>query len=247
MRSDPFSLLLEVAQIFKPGTWILVGGLMVHCHAQMAGITHLRPTDDADIVVKLHTGSYATHAQALITVGFVPHEPINVDAPFHRFVRGIEIVDLMVSDRQSRRSRYMGRDIVRVPGSGSALKRAIEYELNNDVRIHIPDLPSAISLKGAAHQVPSVNRVRHLQDAVTLLACGGPTGLEPEPSKSMRSNLNHVVQCLMDSAEAWSLTAPANRIRAIQCLEAFSQVWQTPPFLESTVVTPSSRRPKHRR
>jgi hypothetical protein len=38
---------------------MLVGGLMVHAHAQLAGIRHARPTDDADLVVEVRAGSYA--------------------------------------------------------------------------------------------------------------------------------------------------------------------------------------------
>lgn len=51
--SDPFDLLAEVAATLNPDGWVLVGGLMVHCHGRRAGVTHVRPTDDADIVVEL--------------------------------------------------------------------------------------------------------------------------------------------------------------------------------------------------
>ncbi|WP_420174917.1 hypothetical protein [Luteococcus sp. OSA5] len=76
-----------------------MGGLMVHCHAHLAGITHVRPTDDADIVVELQTSTYATHAAALVGLGFTPHESVDAAAPFHRFLRDGETVDLMVPDR----------------------------------------------------------------------------------------------------------------------------------------------------
>lgn len=245
MPSDPYLLLTELATSFKSDAWFLVGGLMVHCHAQKAGVMHLRPTDDADIVLELQTGSYADHARILASMGFAPREPIDATAPFHRFVRDGDTVDLMVPDRGSWSVRYLGRDIIEVPGSGSALKRAIEYELPTGVSIRIPDLPSALSLKGAAHQVPSVNAVRRLQDSVTLLACAGPDGLNPPPSKSMRANLNHLLKCLATTAEAWSLTTPVNRVRANQCIRAFRQDWVAPPFLGSSTATPARRhRPK---
>ena len=100
----------------------------------------------------------------------------------------------MVPDRESWSPRYLGRELVKVPGSGSALKRTIGYELPGGSVIRLPDLASALSLKGAAHQVPSANPSRHLQDAVTLLACAGAAGFEPAPSKSMRGNINHLLK-----------------------------------------------------
>lgn len=242
MRSDPHALLTEVAMSFELDSWLLVGGLMVHCHAQRAGVTHVRPTDDADIVVELQSGAYVAHALALADLGFTPREPVDAAAPFHRFVRDGDTVDLMVSDRESWSPRYLGRDLVKVPGSGSALKRSIVHLLPSGERIRIPDLPSALSLKGAAHQVPSANPVRHLQDSVTLLACAGPDGLRPVPSKSMRANLNHLVKCLSTTAEARSLAAPENRVRASQCIQTFRQDWVAPSFLGSTTATTARRR-----
>lgn len=134
MRSDPHALLTEVAMSFELDSWLLVGGLMVHCHAQRAGVTHVRPTDDADIVVELQSGAYVAHALALADLGFTPREPVDAAAPFHRFVRDGDTVDLMVSDRESWPPRYLGRDLVKVPGSGSALKRSI---------VHLPPAGSA--------------------------------------------------------------------------------------------------------
>jgi len=245
VRSDPFALLAELATTLDPAGWVLVGGLMVHCHAHLAGITHVRPTDDADIVVELQTSTYATHAAALVGLGFTPHESVDAAAPFHRFLRDGETVDLMVPDRESWSPRYLGRELVKVPGSGSALKRTIGYELPGGSSIRLPDLASALSLKGAAHQVPGVNPTRHLQDAVTLLACVGPAGFEPAPSKSMRGNINHLVKCLATTAEAWSLAAPQNRVRAQQCIMTFRPDWQAPAFLGSTTVVARSRPRAH--
>lgn len=242
MRSDPQSLLAELASALEPDSWLLVGGLMVHCHAQQAGVAHVRPTHDADVVVELQTKTYTAHALVLTALGFEPHESLDATAPFHRFIRDQDTVDLMVSDREPWTSRYRGRELIKVPGSGSALKRTISHALPNGSIIRIPDLASALSLKGAAHQVSNENPVRHLQDSVTLLACAGPNGFDPAPSKSMRANLNHVVKCLATSAEAWSLAAPLNRVRAQQCIRTFRPDWVTPSFLGSSPVVDRRRR-----
>lgn len=242
MHFDQFMLVAEVAAAFKVETWMLVGGLMVHCHAQRAGIRDLRPTDDADILVQLATQSYVDHARTLETLGFTPHDSLDSSAPFHRFIRNGQKIDLMTPDRITPPPRYRGRNIIQVPGSDSALKRTIRHKIASGEIIRLPDLASALSLKGAAHMVPSANSVRHLQDSVTLLACAGPVGLESGLSKSMRKNLNHIVACLSKDAEAWSLSAPETRTLAVQCIRTFRQDWDTPLFLRSTTPAASARR-----
>ena len=47
MSQDVFERVEEIANNLLPDRWMLVGGLMVHAHAQLAGIQHARPTDDA--------------------------------------------------------------------------------------------------------------------------------------------------------------------------------------------------------
>lgn len=51
MASDPFALLVEVAEVLPVDRWMLVGGLMVHAHATLAEVENNRPTHDADIAV----------------------------------------------------------------------------------------------------------------------------------------------------------------------------------------------------
>jgi len=56
---DIFGALDEVADVLDPGTWMLVGGLMVHAHSVQAGVSNPRPTDDADIVLEVGVTHYA--------------------------------------------------------------------------------------------------------------------------------------------------------------------------------------------
>jgi hypothetical protein len=53
MIADPFARLDEMATVLPPDRWMLVGGLMVHAHAQLAAFPHVRSTDDADLVERL--------------------------------------------------------------------------------------------------------------------------------------------------------------------------------------------------
>ena len=226
MSQDVFERVQEIANNFPPERWMLIGGLMVHAHAQLAGIQHTRPTDDADLVVEARAGSYAEAATVLQRLGYLQHEPIDRHAPFHRFTRGPEHIDLM--GPEDKPIRFLGRDVVAVPGSRSALNRTIAYETAGGVAIRIPDVESALSLKGAALGSPSPNRVRHLQDAVTLFACMDTA--QPNISKSMKQNINTLISGL-GNAEAWSFADPTNRRRAIRAIRTVQHHWEPPAFV----------------
>ena len=88
----------EIAETLPPRRWMLVGGLMVHAHAELAGLLHARPTEDADVVVEVRAGSYAEAAAALGRLGYARHEPLDHRAPFHRFDRPDGQVDLMAPE-----------------------------------------------------------------------------------------------------------------------------------------------------
>lgn len=223
---DVFERVEEIARVLPPERWILVGGLMVHAHARLAGIPHPRPTDDADLVVELRAGHYAEAAMALQGLGYQRHEPLDCQAPFHRFTRRKEQVDLMVPENRS--VRFAGRTVLAVPGSRSALNRAMAFTTPGGVTIRIPDVASALSLKGAAYHVPGANRVRHLQDAVTLFACAGTAVLEL--SASMRKNVNHLINAL-DQTDAWAATDPLTRRRAVGAIRRCRPDWAIPGYV----------------
>jgi hypothetical protein len=52
VSQDVFERVGEIANNLSPDRWMLVGGLMVHPHAQLAGTQHWRPTDLTDLVVE---------------------------------------------------------------------------------------------------------------------------------------------------------------------------------------------------
>nr|NLI50766.1 hypothetical protein [Propionibacterium sp.] len=226
MAFDVFERVDQIALVLPPERWMLVGGLMVHAHARLAGIQHARPTDDADLVVELRAGSYSKAAWALEGLGYQRHEPLDHRAAFHRFTRGTEHVDLMAPEDKP--VRFAGRDVIGVPGSRSALNRTIEFATPAGVRIRIPDLASALSLKGAAHQLPGINPTRHLQDAVTLFACADNTVLGL--STSMRRNINHLINALT-ATDAWAATDPSNRRRAVRAIRQIRPDWVIPSFV----------------
>jgi len=226
VSQDVFERVQEIADKLSPDRWVLIGGLMVHAHAQLAGIQHARPTDDVDLVVEVRAGSYAQAAAVIQRLGYVQHESVDRHAPFHRFTRGREHVDLM--GPEDKPVRFLGREVLAVPGSRSALNRTISFQIVGGVAIRIPDVESALSLKGAAFRLPGPNRVRHLQDAVTLFACLDKA--QPDISKSMKKNINNLISA-MDNAEAWSFADPTNRRRAIRAIRAVQPAWEPPAFV----------------
>ena len=225
MTTDPFARLDEIATVLPPDRWMLVGGLMVHAHAQLAALPHVRPTDDADLVVELRAGTYTEAATALEHLGYRRHEPLDPRAPLHRFTRPDGHVDLMAPD--NRAVRFAGREVVRVPGARSALERTTTFQTPGGTTIRIPDIASALSLKGVAYHTPSANPERHLQDAVTLFACSAATDMQV--SKSMRANINILVGAL-NNPDAWAYSNASVRRLAIGAILGFRPDWTPPEF-----------------
>lgn len=225
MIADPFARLDEIATVLTPDRWMLVGGLMVHAHAKLATLPHARPTDDADLVVELRAGTYAEAVSALEHLGYQRHEPLDPRAPLHRFTRPDGHVDLM--SPENRAVRFACRDVVRVPGARSALERTTTFQTPSGTTIRIPDIASALSLKGAAYHTPSANPDRHLQDAVTLFACAAETDMPV--SKSMRANINILVGAL-NIPDAWAYSNASTRRLAVRAILSLRPDWTPPDF-----------------
>lgn len=243
MQSDPFRTVDEVASVLDPKSWMLVGGLMVHAHSALAGVPNPRPTDDADIVLEVGVVNYAEAGRKLAEIGFEPTNPLDHREPSYRFVRGADQIDLMVPDRMTG-IRFRQRSVLTVPGADSAIKRTQPFALPSGVVVRIPDLPSALSLKGAAYRTASANPVRHLRDGVVLFACAdGATELLP-PSKSMRSNINHLLQGL-SRPEAWSGIAAETAAKASRAIRKHYRAdWKQPVAVRPERFTPGGRRSK---
>lgn len=236
MNSDVYARLDEIAAALPHASWMLVGGLMVHCHAQRASIQHARATDDADLVLEVGTARYAQAAAAIESIGYARHLPLDGTAPFHRFMRNDrEHVDLMVADEID--ARFAGRPVLAVPGARSALKRTIHHDITGHCRVRLPDVASALALKGAAYRQPGSNRLRHLQDGVTLFACAGDEDMRL--SKSMRAHVNALIGAL-DDAEAWALCPLPLRRRAVLAIRRLRPDWQPPTFVLPTRHRPGS-------
>ena len=150
MVFDVFERLDQIAHLLPPERWMLVGGLMVHAHARLAGIPHARPTDDADLVVEVRRQLQRGGPRPQ-ELGYQQHEPLDHRAlpPVHprRRPGGPDAAE-------DKPVRFAGRNVLGVPGSRSALNRTIPFALPTGLVIRIPDVASALSLKGAAYYLP---------------------------------------------------------------------------------------------
>ncbi len=185
--TSPWPQVLELAEHLTPGSWTLVGGLMVHLHALRAGILPPRTTVDVDLLLHLETpsGSWPGVTRELGRVGYSLRRSLDTGTPSHRFVRvptnptgTHDQVDVLVADHPgpwALRARGGGVDLVRAPGGTSALRKTVrclieDRQVSRSWEVSVPDVLGALTLKGGAYQVDSRDRARHLEDAVVLCA-----------------------------------------------------------------------------
>lgn len=191
--------LLELTRTISPSQWVLVGGCMVLCHTNLAGIGTVRPTHDLDLVV-VPTVNYRFVARGLGAIGYRPHESLDPYVPFHRFIRvqdGVKFpIDVMVSE--TRQVSFLNRRVLSAPGTRSIDKHTIEITLDSET-VRIPNLLSALAIKGAALRTNGYSIPKHATDGIELLACITANGETlSEVSKSMQRNINTMLTCLTD-------------------------------------------------
>ncbi len=194
---EPWPRVFEIARALPADRWMLVGGLMVQVHALAAGIETNRVTLDVDAAVRIDTKTfnYTEAASALLRLGYASDDSTRYT---YRFVRGAEVIDLMVADHERPAPRYGRREVMQVTGGRQALARlcTVRFALDDgDVSVPLPTLHGALVLKAAAHIVDSRDRDRHLLDAITLLAClVDVASIIDDMRGSDRRRLSHVVR-----------------------------------------------------
>ena len=244
-EAGPWARLVQASAVLSGQRWMLVGGLMVASHAIRSGIGHVRPTTDVDVVVELGVeASPSTAVATLATIGYRPKPPLDGGSPFHRLVRGTDVLDVMTTDR-STTARFGPLPWLAVPGSSSAAGRCDDVQLidhREDIvaTIRIPDLASALSLKGAAYRADTRDRDRHLEDALVLLAIASNVQALTM-SKSMRAHTNDVIAGLDDPAP-WQSVAPVLRARALAAIRVLRPDWNAPASVRGSLGRPGAQR-----
>lgn len=226
VTTPPWPLLIEVAEATPPDSWVLVGGMMVHLHALRGRVTAVRPTTDVDMLLTLEASAadVALVAGPLQSLGL---RPLEARGPFHRFTRGDDVVDMMMSNRAGR-MRWMSRPVMRAPGAILALQNPDTYIVDVDdrrVRITVPQMPAALVLKAAAFKNDQRDRGRHLEDLLVLLAADirEPVDYSGIPA-TQRRHLHPAVDHLADAGHpAWQILDEHDRILATRGLEMLMQ------------------------
>jgi hypothetical protein len=196
---DPWPRVFEVAGALPADRWALVGGLMVQAHALAASVETTRVTLDVDVTVRIEAGafSYAEAAAALTKLGYVLDGSQRLT---YRFVRGADVVDLMVPDHERPPPRHARRDVMAVAGGRQALDRllAMDFQVGEtQTVVPVPTLHGALILKAAAYIADSRDADRHLLDAITLLACIVDTeAILGDLRGSDRKRLSYVIRAI---------------------------------------------------
>ena len=209
----PWANVAEIEAVLPCENWTLIGGLMVQLHAIHRQIDALRPTNDIDIIVHVETGAGrpARVAAALRSLHYDLRP--NTDprtSTAHRFLRGPDIVDVVVADHAAPRvlERLRGYEMVNVAGGTQALRRTMNATLTivsqRPTVISVPDPLGALILKAAAHRNDTRDPERHLADAAVLLACIEDPFEDRESFGSDRARLLHLRAHLGDPLHpAW--------------------------------------------
>lgn len=180
----PWALLVELAGILPPGSWTLIGGMMVQLHALRAGVPHQRATSDVDVLLHIETGAttYRSAARLLIQAGFEETRALHKDAAQHRFIRGREVIDVLVADHVAPAvlSTRAVPSAVRAPGGTRALRSTVDVTVKVNVQgasieVSLPNDFGALVLKASAYVADRRDRDRHLEDLMTLLASASDT------------------------------------------------------------------------
>lgn len=175
--SDPearvWATTLEVSELIAEIPWVLIGAQMVMLLEREAGRPSGRTTGDVDVVidVRVRAGGTTVAAQRLVGAGF---ELGSAEHP-HRFVRGMERVDLLAPDHLGAHADLTTIPPAKtseIPGGSRALatRRLVDVDVVGvgAGTIPIPSLAGAIVIKVRAWQARGAPR--DVQDLARLLA-----------------------------------------------------------------------------
>lgn len=212
---EPWPRAFEIATSLPVDRWALVGGLMVQAHAMAHEVETNRVTTDVDATVRIQAGVYSyTEAAAVLTeLGYTVDDSTDLA---YRFLRSSEKVDLMVADHERPAPRHSRRTVMAVTGGQQALSRIQKVYCDvkgSEIALPVPTVHGALVLKAAAHTVDSRDRDRHLEDAVTLLAC--IVDIEPimkDLHGSDRKRIEHIIRAI-DSQPLVATRVPSDTLR----------------------------------
>lgn len=190
---------------------------MVQLHALEHGLTTVRPTQDADLLIDVLTAPDAIAVMCdLLTEMGLSFEGANSHGIGHRFSHGDGndrvSVDVLAPDRLGPRTSMTTippARTVQIPAGRRILTDAqdvaVRYEGEQSV-LRRPSLISAIIGKVGAWNVDTASptRGRHLEDAATLLALvPDPVALAEKLDRKQRATMRALASLLPATHPAW--------------------------------------------
>jgi hypothetical protein len=201
--------LLHLAEVMPDG-WTLIGAEMVNLHAYEAGVSILRTSADADILVNARVATPATKAMSslLVDEGFelTGRSTENVG---HKFVRGTVTVDVLAPDGLGPRARietHLGAHTVQVPGGTQALKRTqrVDIRIGSIVgQIPRPNLTGALLIKARAVEVDDLPEAQRRDLALLLSLVPDPFVIHDEMTPTERGWLSRRVELAEPNGAPW--------------------------------------------
>lgn len=217
----PWNRVFDIARALPDDSWLLVGGLMVQAHAQLAGLES-RATTDIDMLINVmaSNSNVLKVVKGLKSTGFSVQEPGLRGSPFHRMKKGDLVVDILVAEHLPSKKRDAAKvnnwPIMEAPSGSQAFERQMPITLECDEEqqvIHVPDLLGALILKAAAYGVDRRDSFRHLEDAALLASLVTDHATELERLKgSDKKRLRNIAEALKDENNPAWLNLP-NELR----------------------------------
>jgi len=201
--------LLDRLEREMPGTWVLVGGLMVLLHGLEAGELPVRETTDADVLVNVRLRPNGTYDLSSWLLGAgLAFEGSSATGTGHRFSSNMVSVDVLAPDHLGERANIRTvppSRTIQIPAGTRLLRDAAlsPVRLSPTLIGHVPrpSLTAAIVGKSAALRLDDSSR--HAEDLAFLF------GLVPDPreiavglSKSDRRHLRRAGS-LLDDERVW--------------------------------------------
>lgn len=203
-----------------PGTWVLVGGLMVLLHGLEAGRLPLRETTDADMLVNVRLRPSGTRdLSAWLLDAGLHFEGSSTTGTGHRFSNDVVTVDVLAPDNLGKRAdtrTIPPSKTVQIPAGTRLLRDASLCPMwlasGSVGYIPRPSLDAAIVGKAAALRLDGAER--HAEDLAFLL------GIVPNPrdlaSRMSKSDLRYLrrAKIILDDTRAWRYSLEPDAARA---------------------------------
>lgn len=210
-------LSFELTDLFGDWPWVIIGAQMVMLLEIERGLPSGRTTGDVDAIVdaRVAVGAMRLAAGRLVNAGF---EPSAEHA--HRFVRGMDQVDLLAPDHLGARvdlTTIPPQMTTEIPGGSRALatRRLVAVEILGigTCELPIPSLAGAIALKIRAYEARRAQR--DVEDLVRLLGLiVDVQTVRVELKLDERKRLGAIAPLRDDTSRAWSVAADPDEARA---------------------------------